>query len=250
MAMKIRKSRPEKIVNKTIVPKAAALVFFILCTIIAFFYTSKTWDSRGLMTQAPADKIKLPAGIKMNIPAGYTVFKTKMYGMTVYSFVKYTGTWKWNALFKADLTVMPVKVLAPEALKISSSAPEFNGLVAGKKIFLQEKREQELEKDNQGEASYETDYRAFQPLSVYTAAIKGRQWNVYSLGKKEGTDRQVSLKTWNNFYTVYKDCVLVIDYIVIGDVINGNKGSVPDNAGELKEIEEDIKVLIEGILFS
>lgn len=245
----LKKKKPAK--NTPVNASAVVIVSFIVLSAAAIiFYTAKEKDFSGSMAQKSVDAVTLPAGMKMKVPAGYTAFKSQMYGMLVYTFVKYEESWKDNMFFRLDLTVVPQKEIGLEKSKISVLNPELSGLVAARKILLQEKRELELQKEDKEAVSYEIDYRSFQPENVFPEQIKGRQWNRYNLIKYEGSRAGNRIKEWANIYTVQKGYTIILDYAVVKGFVDEKSKKPILNVDFLKTIAVEINAIVYGIDFN
>jgi hypothetical protein len=128
--------------------------------------------------------------------------------------------------------------------------PELNTLAASRKIFMQEKREEELARENEKLESHEMDYRSFVPENASRITVKGRQWNRYSLVKYESAEGGRRIRNWVNIFTIHKNNLIILDYIDVKGFVSDKTGKTETYQMVLKEIDAEIYAMIDGISFN
>lgn len=187
------------------------IIFFI--SLFLFFHEQKNKQIPKVFIQKPVNKVKLPSGSKMNIPNGFTVFKSKINGVVNYSFIKYVPKWKNNNFVKIDLIIIKKKYLDISAEKFGKS--DFDEAIIKPKINLSNELKKLREKFNEDGQKYDIDYSQFKAQYSINGKINNRIWRRYALQLYEVRDEGKTsfIKIWNNLYTIYKDYVYIFDYV-------------------------------------
>ncbi|HRU40136.1 MAG TPA: hypothetical protein P5511_09680, partial [Candidatus Goldiibacteriota bacterium] len=196
----------------------------------------------------PVKSVKLPGGLKVSIPAGYTVFESVESGVKVYSFTKYTPHRGEKAAFlRIDLFAIPRRATTGKQDQITE-VEALNSLVTGYKAELSLKRKRESRKE-EGYSSYDVDYSVFKPYSRSLLEIKGRQWNkyvMYDIVEKDGFN---ILRGWNNYYITFKNNIIIADYLAFLGIDRNGKILFDEYEAVNREIEADAIEILGSITF-
>ena len=204
-------------------------LFFITSFIVLFLFIHKQEYNKQIpriFIQKPVDKIKLPYGLKMNQPFGFTVFESKANNILVYNFIKYVPEWKNNNFVKIDFSIINKKYMDISIEKFGQSNFDFDEAVIKPKINLSNELKKIREKSNQEGMVYDIDYSNFRPQYSINGKINNKVWRRYTLQAYElqGDNKTNLIKLWNNLYTTYKDYVFICDYVCYAGIkIKNNK---------------------------